>query len=211
MYDATPVALQPRLGSDRLVIEPLVIALMVILCQILANHVMERSFSEHKRLRQHFILDGAHESLAVGIEIRTPWRHEYWLHPMILEQAIKRSGEFGVPVMDQEPFAPQEPLEGIGQLPSTWPHEIIGRMGHHPRDLDLPRGKVHDEKHVISYEAVPCGDFHCEEIGRGRDFQVDPQESRAGDARLPALGCRIAVLAVQDIPDGARINTVPQV
>jgi hypothetical protein len=50
MYDATPVALQPTLGSDELVIAPLVIALMMIMCQILANHVMERSFSEHKHL-----------------------------------------------------------------------------------------------------------------------------------------------------------------
>jgi hypothetical protein len=129
MYDTTPVAFQPRLGSDELVIEPLVIALMMIMCQILANHVMERSFSEHKHLLQCFILDGAHEALAVGIEIRTPWRQEDWLHLTILEHAIKRPGEFGVPVMDQEPFAPQEPIEGIGQLPSTLPHEIIGRMG----------------------------------------------------------------------------------
>jgi hypothetical protein len=155
MYDATPVALQPRLGSDELVIEPLVITLMVIMCHILANHVIERSFSEYKHLRQHFILDGAHEWLAVGIEMRTPWRQDYWLHPMILEQAIKRSGEFGVPVMDQEPFAPQEPIEGISQLPSTLPHEIIGRMGRHPRNMDLPRGKVHHEKHLICDEAHP--------------------------------------------------------
>jgi hypothetical protein len=113
MYDTIPVALQPGLGSDEWVIEPVVLALMMIMCQVLANHVMERPFSEQKHLLQRFILDGAQESLAVSIEIRTLWRQECWLHLMILEQTIERSGACGVPVMDQEP------IEGIGQL-VTW-------------------------------------------------------------------------------------------
>ena len=101
MYDAPPVALQPRLGSDKLGIEPLVIALMMIMCQILANHVMERSFSEPKHVLQRFIPDGTHESLAVGIAIRTSWRQENNLYPMLLEQTIKGSGVFRITVMQQ--------------------------------------------------------------------------------------------------------------
>src|SRR4029453_10065992 len=116
------------LRRNGLVIEPLMIALSMIVGEVLVDHMIERAFTQHDHPSQGLFLDGAHEPFAVRVEVRTPWRQEDGLHLAVLEQCIKRLRELRVPVVDEVSLAEEEPVEGVRQLPSTLLHEGRGGM-----------------------------------------------------------------------------------
>src|SRR6266540_2410266 len=55
---------------DQVVVETLMIPLGMIVSEVLVDHVRQRGFAQHHHALQSFLLDGAHESFAVGVEIR---------------------------------------------------------------------------------------------------------------------------------------------
>ena len=57
-------------------------------------------------------VDRAYEPFAVRIQIRTAWRQEDRFHTAVLEQRIKRLGEFRIPIMEQIAFTQQKSLKG---------------------------------------------------------------------------------------------------
>jgi hypothetical protein len=71
------------------VIEPLVIALCMIVGQVLMDHIIQSTFTQYDHLIEGLLLDGAHEPFAVGIQIRTAGWQEERFHSTALEQAIK--------------------------------------------------------------------------------------------------------------------------
>ena len=66
--------LDARLWDDELVPKPLMISLVMVMSQVRLDHRAERRLSDHDHLIQRFLFDRAHESFAMGVEIRTPWR-----------------------------------------------------------------------------------------------------------------------------------------
>jgi hypothetical protein len=52
---------------DESVVEPLVIALCMIVSQVLVDHIIQGAFAHYDHLVEGLLLDGAHESFAVGI------------------------------------------------------------------------------------------------------------------------------------------------
>jgi hypothetical protein len=48
------------------------IALSMIVGEVLEDHMREGAFSQHDHPFHGLLLDGAHESFAVGVQIRTP-------------------------------------------------------------------------------------------------------------------------------------------
>jgi hypothetical protein len=94
---------------DESVVETLMIAFGMIVGEVLVEHTIQGAFPQYDHRRQGLCLDGAYEPFTVGIEIRTPWRQDEWLHATVLEQAIKGLREFGIPIVDQIPFPEEEP------------------------------------------------------------------------------------------------------
>src|SRR5215471_7367468 len=79
---------------DESVVEPLVIALCMIVGQVLVDHIIQGAFTQYDHLVEGLLLDGAHESFAVSIQIRTARWQEERFHPTALEQAIEPLGKF---------------------------------------------------------------------------------------------------------------------
>src|SRR5215475_5887458 len=71
---------------DESVVESLVIALGMIVGQVLADHIIEGAFTQYDHLIEGLLLDGAHESFAVGVQIRTAGWQEERFHTTALEQ-----------------------------------------------------------------------------------------------------------------------------
>src|SRR6266478_1860029 len=78
------------LPCDQLVVEPLMIALVMIMGEVLLDRIIQGAFPEHDHLREGLLLDGAHEPFAVGVEIRTPRGQDDRFSTTRLEQRIKR-------------------------------------------------------------------------------------------------------------------------
>jgi hypothetical protein len=64
----------PRLWKDQPVPQPLVIALGVIVGDEVANGCPQRLLAKQNHALQTRFLNGPHESLGVGIQIRRSWR-----------------------------------------------------------------------------------------------------------------------------------------
>lgn len=72
--DLTAVAPKVRIGCDELIVEPLMIALRMIVGQVLVDRIIQGAFSQQDHLRKGLLLDGAYKSFAVGVQIGTPRR-----------------------------------------------------------------------------------------------------------------------------------------
>ena len=72
LADLTAVAPKVRIGCDELIVEPLMIALRMVVGQILLDDIVERSFTEHKHAIKGFFFDGVCKAFTMGIEIGTP-------------------------------------------------------------------------------------------------------------------------------------------
>src|SRR5439155_23402259 len=88
-----------------------------------------------------------------------------------LEQAIENLGEFGVPIMDEISFPEEEPVERIGQLPSTLLHKggrgVRGDAG----DLDAPCGQLYDHEgldHGVGHPALSILSYSSPRWTEGR-------------------------------------------
>jgi hypothetical protein len=70
---------------DESVVEPLMVPLGMIMGQVLADDMVEATFTEYGRLMESFLFDRAHEPFTVGVEVWTPWRQEDGFDTAILE------------------------------------------------------------------------------------------------------------------------------
>ena len=61
-----------RLLCDQLIVEPLMIALVMIIGEVLLDRIIQGAFPEHDYLRQGFLLNGAHKSFTGRVQIRAP-------------------------------------------------------------------------------------------------------------------------------------------
>src|SRR5262249_40411584 len=98
-HDWTCLATNCPLPRDQLVVETLMIALRMIMDQILLDRIRQGALPQHDHLLEGLLFDGAHEPFAVGIEIGTARGQDDGFYSTVLEQAIKRLGEFGIPVV----------------------------------------------------------------------------------------------------------------
>jgi hypothetical protein len=68
----TAATIYSWLGCKELVVRPLMIPLLIIMCQVRLVHIAKGGFAHHDHLLQGFFFDRAHKPFAVGIEIRDP-------------------------------------------------------------------------------------------------------------------------------------------
>ena len=76
--EAVPPHHVPRLTTtyplrcDEPVVEPLVIALRMIVGQVLVDHVIQGAYTQYDHLIESLLLDGTHKPFTVRIQIRAP-------------------------------------------------------------------------------------------------------------------------------------------
>src|SRR5712692_9110673 len=94
-----------RVLADRRKEQDIALALMIPLVvkmrHILRQCVAERRFPKQDKSRQALFFDGSHPALRVGVQIRRPRRQGYPRAPGCVNEVLKGSAVFPVPIMDQ--------------------------------------------------------------------------------------------------------------
>jgi hypothetical protein len=89
-HHVTHVTTNFSLWHDASVIEALMIALSMIVGEVLVEHVIEGAFTQHDHLLQGLLLDGTHEPLAVGMQIRAPGRQDDRFYAAGFQEPVER-------------------------------------------------------------------------------------------------------------------------
>jgi hypothetical protein len=93
----------------------LVIALVMVLGQVRLEDRAERRLSDHDHLIERFLCDRTHESFAMRVEIRTPWRQDDRFNSAGPQRPVEAMPKLLVPVGEQRSCAQQQAINGIGQ------------------------------------------------------------------------------------------------
>jgi hypothetical protein len=165
-HHGTRLATHSFLLRDQVVVEPLMIALGMIMREVLLDHGIERTFTQHDHLCEGFFLDGAHEPFTGGGQVRTVRGQADRLPPTRLKQCVEGLGECCVPVMDQIPFPEEKTIARVRQLARALLHKGSRGMGRDAGHLHAPCGEFHDDEHVICDETVPGRHLHGEAVRR---------------------------------------------
>jgi transposase len=78
------------LRYDQLIGETLMIALGMKMRQILPQNMTQRRLTHDDHPIQRFLFDQAHEPLAIGIQIGTPWWQHDRLHAAVAQGLVER-------------------------------------------------------------------------------------------------------------------------
>ena len=88
-------------GVDEAIVDPLVIALAVVVRDVLAHRSPKVRFTNRNDLCQALGLDRSHESLRVRVQIGAPAREPYRMDTGALERCPKQLCEQRIAVVDQ--------------------------------------------------------------------------------------------------------------
>src|SRR5215211_2622667 len=66
----TAATIHSWLGCNELVVQPLMIPLLMIVCQVRLEHIAKGCLTDHDHLLQGFFFDRAYKPFSLGIEIR---------------------------------------------------------------------------------------------------------------------------------------------
>jgi hypothetical protein len=121
------------------------------------------------------------------------------------EHGVERSGELGVPVMDQELEAVSAALEVHQEVTGLLGHPLPRRMGGDPGQVHAPGPMLDEEQHIQTAQE------------HGIDVEEIRREDRLGlgfQERLPGLpgppGCGIDARVLEDLPYRRRREHVAQ-
>jgi hypothetical protein len=207
----TRLAIHFQLRCDPLLVEPLMIALGMIVSQILRQHMTPRRLPHDDHPVECLLFDRADEAFAVGVQIGTPgWQH-HRLHAAVAQELVERVGELAVPVVDEISLPRQEAIKGVGELPRTLHHEGLIRMGADSGNVHSARAQRHDHQHIIRHQSMPGDNFHREKVRGGQDVPMHLDELCPAHARLASFWCGIDVVAAQDMPHGDLVDVMSQI
>jgi len=113
--------------------------------------------------------------------------------------------------MDEIPLPQQEPVEGVGSLPSALLHEGCGGRRRDAGNLHAPCGQFHHDEPIVRHQAVPRRDFDGEEVGRREDGPMQPQKLCPAHPTLPALWGGLQVMAAHNVAHRQLVDGMPQV
>ncbi len=146
-------------------VEPLVIPFVVVVRDALADGATQRALADQDQALEAGVLDGAHEALRVGVQVRRAGGASAGGDIGRGERVAHGRPEERVAVMDEEPDVSQASVLGIGGVP----HELgdprpVG-LGADARDL----GEFNWSSQHLDDEVLRCrnGD------GEGQTGRVD--------------------------------------
>jgi len=197
-------------GVDERVVETLVVPLLVVVLEELAENAAEVGFAEGDDVVEALVADGAHEALGVGVEIGTAWRDADDAHALVGEQPTERGGVEWVAVGDQEALAGEEAIERVGEVATDLLHPGVGGPVDDAREMDPPGRELDDEEDVVADQAEEGEDLDGEEVRRGDGVPVAAQEGAPRDSPS-SLRCGEDAIGGEDTFDGRAADRATEV
>ena len=74
--------------------------------------------------------------------------------------------------MNQVALASQNPVDGVGQIPTHLAHPQTVRYRRDPRYLRLPRREIEEEQHHKALQSTPRPCFYGKEVGGHDKFPM---------------------------------------
>ena len=165
-------------------VEPLVMPFVVVVRDELADGATPRALADQDHALEAGVLDGAHEALRVGVQVRRAGGASDGGDIGRGERVAPGRLEERVAVMDEEPDVSQASVLGIGGVP----HELgdprpVG-LGADARDLTAAAGQVTQDQHGEAGQAAWRPDLDREAVGGGEHVPVGRETLPPGRARL---------------------------
>ena len=169
-------------------VEPLVIPFVVVVRDELADGATPRALADQDHALEAGVLDGAHEALRVGVQVRRAGGASDGGDIGRGERVAHGRPEERVAVMDEDPDVSQASVLGIGGVP----HELgdprpVG-LGADARDLNAAAGQVHQDQHGDAGQAAWRPALDREAVGGGEHVPVGREKLPPGRARLAVGG-----------------------
>src|SRR5262249_42748591 len=128
-----------RIRADQLVVETLMVAFTVVVHNEFGRCATNRAFAKEDQPVQARLLDRAHESLCIGVQIRTSRWESYRLHAHIGKHAQELYREQRISIVDQVAFALEDSVHRISKVAPDLVHPEPIRNRCNASDLHLPR------------------------------------------------------------------------
>ncbi len=191
-------------------VEPLVIPFVVVVRDELADGATPRALADQDHALEAGVLDGAHEALRVGVQVRRAGGASDGGDIGRGERVAPGRPEERVAVMDEDPDVSQESVLGIGGVP----HELgdprpVG-LGADARDLTAAAGQVNQDRHGEAGQAAWRPDLDREAVGGGEHVPVGREKLPPGRALL-AFGGGFEAALLEHVGDGAPRDLMTEV
>ena len=169
-------------------VEPLVIPFVVVVRDALADGATPRALADQDQALEAGVLDGAHEALRVGVQVRRAGGASDGGDIGRGERVVHGRPEARVAVMDEAPDVSQASVLGSGGVP----HELgdprpVG-LGADARDLHAAAGQVNQDQHGEAGQAAWRPDRDSEAVGGGEHVPVGRETLPPGRALLAVGG-----------------------
>ena len=165
-------------------VEPLVMPFVVVVRDELAAGATPRALADQDHALEAGVLDGAHEALRGGVQVRRAAGASDGGDIGRGERVAHGRPEERVAVMDEDPDVSQASVLGIGGVP----HELgdprpVG-LGADARDLTAAAGQVNQDQHGDAGQAAWRPDLDREAVGGGEHVPVGRETLPPGRALL---------------------------
>ena len=169
---------------DQAVVQALVIPLVVVVGDELADGATQRALAdEHHPLEAGF-LDGPHEALRIGVQVWRAGRESDGRDPGRRERVAHGRTEERVAVVNEEPHVPEESVFDVGRVSQELGDPGTVGLGADTGDLDAPAGQMNQDQDREAGQAAWRPDLDGEEVGGGEDVPVGHQKLPPGPALL---------------------------
>ena len=186
------------------------IPFVVVVRDELADGATQRALADQDHALEAVFLDGAHEALRIGVQVRLAGGESDGGDTGRGERVAHGRLEERVAVMDEEPHVSQESVLGIGGVP----HELgdprpVG-LGADARNLNAAAGQVNQDQHGEAGQAAWRPDLDGEEVGGGEHVPVCGEKLPPGRALL-AFGGGFQAALLEHVSDGAPRDLMTEV
>ena len=186
------------------------IPFVVVVRDELADGATPRALADQDHALEAGVLDGAHEALRVGVQVRRAGGASEGGDIGRGERVAPGRPEARVAGMDEEPDVSQESVLGIGGVP----HELgdprpVG-LGADARDRNAAAGQVNQDQHGEAGQAAWRPDLDSAAVGGGEHVPVGREQLPPGRA-LRACGGGFEAALLAHVGEGAPRDLMPEV
>ena len=169
-------------------VEPLVIPFVVVVRDELSHGATPRALADQDQALEAGCLDGAHEALRVGVQVRRAGGASDGGDSGRGERVAPGRPEERVAVMDEDPDVSQASVLGSGGVPHELGDPRSVGLGADARDLTAAAGQVHQDQHGEAGQAAWRPELDREAGGGGEHVPVGRETLPPGRARLACGG-----------------------
>ena len=199
-----------RQRQDQAIAEPLVIPLVMVVHDELADGAPQRALADQNHALEAGLLDGVHEALRIGVQVRSAGGESDGRDTGRGECVAHGRTEERVAVMDADPDVPEESVLGIGGVAHELGDPLPIRGGADARARDAARGQLDENEDREPGQAAGRPDLDREEVGGSKDVPVRGEKLPPGRARL-TLGRGVQSVRLEHVGNGASGDLVAEV